>query len=861
MALSKPPKFADKLLSWFIKGDLLEEVLGDLYEYHDEISHLPSAKKKLLYWFHAFHFIRPSLLKTIASENKLSYLGMTKLMFKLSFRQLRKKQLITAVSLITLIVGMLSFQLTYSWIENEVLMDTFHSKKDRITIGVAQLNSEGNLIAPPIARLFQIDYTQYHEIEKNILIHTYMPGEIKFNSNKVSYDGKGLVVDSTFFEFFDFVLLQGSKTSLYDPNSIVITEDFSKKVFKGEQPIGKLIKINCDQEGTYQVAGIVQKIPSNSSVNFDFLIPRHSKTFWRRAPQEIILLKEGAQLSQLNDKITILGEESERFPNSTVFFFPFEDVYHKKPFNITLFSKYGDQSNLGTVKLIAWALLIITIICYTNLQTSVQLSEMDKMKVKHLLGAGKSHLLMEGLVRGLIFFIVAFFISAILYLSFYDDLVTYIGLELDMRPFEDIFIIGLSILFCVLLSSILTSYNVFRSLKDLDIKREKPIHAISQPRKLLAIAQYSITILLLIGSLIVSFQLKYMLNKDLGINQSEIVSTRIFDIIPSNRQDSIKRAKMLNQHRYVLDQISQHPDVVATSQGTPPLGYAYDLPFKVSSSLDDFVPIKTLNVDPGFQDAFDLNVIEGRFYDKNDVRNNMQLVINESAKKFFKIDDITKEKITHQIGNREHQIIGVVEDFHFEHLSREVQPLLLPYFHHPDDEIIIRYQSGKDKEVLQVLEGLYNEVNPEGIFTATFFSDKVAGQYAKEENVRRIYSIFGIIALILSSVTLFSFVYHEANRRTKEVGIRKVNGASPTEIFKMFSLSFLKSIFVSLIISFPIGWYLMETWLENFSNKINQEVWMYLMITLAILSWALIAILWYTIKLSKLNPVDSLRCE
>lgn len=861
MGKSSPPKYADRFLGFFIKGELLEEVLGDLYEYHTELMDRPSWKRSVFYWFHVLNFIRPELIKKIVGQMKLNNLGMIQLLFKLSFRHMRKKMLITTISLITLIIGVLSFQLTFGWINNEISMDDFHTKRDRISVGVARLSPESNLIAFSISVLYQIDYSEFSEVEKSMYIYTYMPDEIKFHSEGVAYGAKGLVVDSTFFDFFDFNLQIGAKDVLSNPTNVIVTADFAQKVFGKEDPMGRFIEVTCDQKGTYQVAGIVDKIPSNSSITFDFLIPSHSKNRWRRAPQDFIMTKKGADLSQMNQKLAEIAESSERFPNSEASLYPFQDVYEDKPFKVSLFAKYGNAGNLKTVTLISWALLLITIICFTNLQTSVQLAEMNKVKLKHLIGASKRHLLMEWMVRGFVYFLIATGISLFLYHSMFTATVNFIDLELDKQPMLDSLIIVATIFLCVALSSLIASSNVFRSLMDLDVKREKTMHLIGHPRRIMAIIQYAITIVLLIGSVIVAFQLRFMQNKSLGIHQTEIVTTSFFDVIPDANQDSIKRAEVERQHKYIIDRLSGHDDILAVSQAREPLGFAYDLPFKLSSSTDDFIPIKSLNTDPGFFKIFETSIVEGRVFDETDENYAIKVVINESAKKFFKIKDINKARLTSKVTNESYQIVGVVEDFHFEHLSQEIQPLILTYFTRLDNEIVIRYRSGTDKTTLEFVEEIYREVNPKGIFTASFFEDKVARQYEKEEKVGRLYTIFGFIAILLSSVTLFSFVFHETNRRTKEVGVRKVNGATPMDIFKLFSFSFLKSIVLALIVSMPIGWYFMEQWLNDFSNRINQEFWMYVLITGIVLIWALTAIFWHTLKVARINPVKSLRYE
>ncbi|NQZ75254.1 MAG: ABC transporter permease [Ekhidna sp.] len=686
----RPPKSAEKFLSWLIRPELLEEVLGDLYEYYEELSDHSPFRRAIYFWFHLFTLIRPSLLRSFMFGERSGYLGMIQLMLKTGVRQMQRKKLITVVSLVTLVAGVLSFQLVFSWIQNEKSMDEFHAKKDRISVGVARLSAESNLIAFSISGLFPIDYSTFSEVEKSMFIHTYMPGEIKFHSEEVAHGGKGLIVDSTFFDFFDFSLQSGSVDVLADPTNVVITESYADKIFGDKDPLGSVINITCDQKGIYKVAGIIEKIPSNTSISFDFLIPRHSKNRWRRAPQDFIMLKEGADLSAVNEKLNKIAQSSERFPNSEALLYPFKDVYENKPFNITLFSKYGSASDLRTVTLIAWALILITIICYTNLQTSVQLAEMDRVKLKHVIGAAKSHLVAEWLIRGLIYFAIASSISLLVYYTMFTTVIEFIGIGLDKHVLVDSLVIVGAVFISVLLSSLIASSNVFKTLMDLDVRKPKKSRPIGQPRRVLAVLQYAISITLLIGSVIITLQLDFMLDKDLGIDQTEIVTTQFFDVIPDARQDSIKRAEVESNHRYVMDRLGNHPTIEAVSQAKEPLGFAYDLPYKRSSSSEDFIPIKTLNADPDFFEIFDLQLAEGRPFDERDENGDLKLVINESAKKFFDIQDITQEKLISKIDNESYQIVGVIEDFHFEHLSQEIKPLIMTYFTRLDNDIMVK---------------------------------------------------------------------------------------------------------------------------------------------------------------------------
>ncbi|MEP5637212.1 MAG: ABC transporter permease, partial [Maribacter dokdonensis] len=288
MAASRPPKFADRLLGWFIKGDVLEEALGDLYEYHDEMEGRSSWKRKLFYWFHVFQFLRPQLVKSLMPKNQRFFWEMINFNSKIALRTLLNNKLVSITSMTCLILGSLCFQLIYTWFYNELSTDKFHTKIDRVYMGVARTNPMADLAPVSLQAFFNLDYDQFPEIENKLVLHVYRKDEIKFIAGQREFTGKGLITDSTFFDFFDFKISQGTK-NLTDPSGIIITQSFANRVFGKTNPIGKSVKIRCDQEGTYKIVGVLDKIPSNSSIYFDFIVPKHSQQFWRRIPLDLIL--------------------------------------------------------------------------------------------------------------------------------------------------------------------------------------------------------------------------------------------------------------------------------------------------------------------------------------------------------------------------------------------------------------------------------------------------------------------------------------------------------------------------------------------------------------------------------------------
>ena len=861
--MNNPPKIPLKLMQYFLRPEYLEEVQGDLHEVYDELCEQHSiAKAKRIYWKEAIKLCRPALVKKLSGSIKLNSYGMFNLLFKISIRNLLKSRMVSIMSILTLVVGAVSFQLIFSWIHNEESMDEFHENDERIFIGTTRFTSNADLIAGHLQRMYNLDYSEYPEIEKVMSIHNYQPGEIQFISGGKSFEGTALIPDSTFFDLFDFPLLFGNKEALSDPTSILVTEKYARRVWGDENPIGKQVQIKCDQDGNYQVAGILKDVPSNSSIYFDYLIPRHSQRFWRRMPQDLILLTKGADIKGFNAKIQPLVEES-RFKESTITFLPFSRIYKDQPFNISLFSKYGNKTNFQVMQIVAVALLLIMIFGFTNIQSTSLMSMTKKLGIKRVIGAQKRELILEIMVNMLLYFLLAVSISFICIQQIFDNYTSQMGLNIDNDPLLNLTMISIVIGLCCLVTILLQFHRIggINALQALSHKVN--FFKASSRQKLATALQYTIAISILIASSLIYLQVRFMLNKETGLNQQNIVQTDFFGIIPSAGQDSLERVRLMNQHSYVMDNLKQNRDIVAFSHGQIPLDYAYGNSWRKIGSSDDFLTIKTMTVDPAYQEVFDLELVHGRFFnDSLDNSGDLKVVINEAAMNQFGIQGINEVKIESNTGaNRKYTVIGVVKNFHYEHLSQAIKPLVMPYFYYPDRDLLIRHLPRKKEETITYLKELYQEINSSGFLVATTFEDRVAEQYMMEKNTNKIYLSFGIVALILSCISMFTFTFHETKRRTKEIGIRKVNGATINNIFKLLSRSFLSTIGIAFVISCPIVWYFINEWLGNFANRINIEWWVFVGVGLLVAFLALTVITWHVLKVARLNPVETLRDE
>jgi putative ABC transport system permease protein len=288
------------------------------------------------------------------------------------------------------------------------------------------------------------------------------------------------------------------------------------------------------------------------------------------------------------------------------------------------------------------------------------------------------------------------------------------------------------------------------------------------------------------------------------------------------------------------------------------------MPCKVRGDEKDFLSQNALTVHPDYLKLLGLEISEGRFFDaQKDVSRGNKIVINEAAKKFWKIEDIQKCRILNKYweDSTGYEIIGVVKDFNYQHLSVKPQPLFMLYFADADNYFLIKFKDGFVQSDLQSVSRLYKEVNPGEDFTFSFLSDEIADLYQKEKKLSQIYLVFTIIALFITAIGIFVIAIYDAQRRTKEIGIRKVNGAQIGEIMLMLNKDFVKLVLLAFIIACPIVWYAMHKWLENFAYKIDISWWIFILAGLLAIGIAVLTVSWQSWRVAGRNPVESLKYE
>ena len=662
-----------------------------------------------------------------------------------------------------------------------------------------------------------------------------------------------------------------SEDLLKDPSGILITESYSKRIFGEQNPIGTVIDIECGLQDSYTVAGVLKDIPSNSSLDFEILIPEHSQDFWPRTASELFLVNESFDPVAFNNEIIDLGKSHEQFTESKLSSIPFKNIYFDHPFDNDVFSKFGDMKNVKIMIIIAAFILLISTLIFGNLQTTLQLSNLRSMGIKRVNGASKYDLMIEMFVSRLYFLFITIFAVAGLYELVFPAFLQYLDLQIDRNLSSDLVYLTSVTATIIAISMVISIFQIMKIEVLKSLRNKLVSFNVAKLQRSLTTVQFTFTIVLIISTIVVFQQFLFMLNKDVGFNADSVigfhsVANKVPYYLEKEKWEKIAEQES-NNFRYFRNEQATIPDILEVSQSEMPVNSIADpMPWKILGSSEDYITQNMMTVDPKYADLLKLEVLRGRFFsDSLDRSRENTVVVNEAAVKYWGIEgDPLNQKIANSYWGAEKEpftIIGVVKDFHYEHMSSKVKPLILLYMQNRENSFMARIQSGKEKETISYIRELYEEVNPNRRFTYVYLQNEVEQQYKSEEKLSKLYLLFTIVALLLSAMGLFTFAIHETIRRTKEIGIRKINGASLRSIFITLGKAFLKPIVIAYLIASPASYFLVQNWLDSFANRVGISWWVFASAGILIVLTALAAISWQSLAAARKNPVDALRYE
>ncbi|MCG8604876.1 ABC transporter permease [bacterium] len=796
---------------------------------------------------------------------------------KIAFRNLQRHKGYSFINIAGLAIGMACCLLILLYIQNELSYDKYHQKADQIYRFVIDYETKGQvfpnaLSSAPMAPQLLTDYPDILEV---VRFYPRSQDVLVRHNEKSFYESRFFYADASVFDIFTFPLIKGDpQTALIDPFAVVITQEMAKKHFAEQDPIGKVLQV--ENKESYKITGVMKSVPQNSHFSFDFLasfetLPALQNDLplgldsWTSNPfYTYVLLPKGHPVAQLEAKFPAfaekyVGETLKRVgwkwrpwlqPLTRIHLYP-------------LSNEIQSGSNINYIYIfsaIAVFILLIACINFMNLATARSANRAKEVGLRKVVGANRLQLVKQFLGESIVISLISFLIAVVLVqvlLPMFNDLV---GKELETDYTQNLAylagFIGMALFVGVVSGSypafFLSAFQPAKVLKGTVKAGGKSLTM----RKILVVSQFAISIALIISTVVVLSQLNYMRTKSLGLNQEQIV------VVP------IRDQRILNSYQSLKTSLLQGPNVVsATLTNYPPgrgtFGRAVHLE---GESPDQLKSMKFLLVDHDYVETLEIELVAGRDFSLERSTDATQgFLINEQAVKEFGWQD-PQEAIGRRIVWARGQVgtvIGVVKDFHFQPLRIFMQPLILNIAPVGFNFLLVRIAPQNIAQSLEFVRQTWNDFAPDWPFVYSFLDEDFHNLYQVEERFGKVFGNFATIAIIIACLGLLGLASFSAEQRTKEIGVRKILGASAGKIVLLLSQEFTKLVLLSNLLSWPVAYYFMSKWLQAFSFRIDLNVYLWTFVLAGALA---LLIAWLTVgyqaaRASLTNPVNALRYE
>ncbi len=810
---------------------------------------------------------------------------MFKNFIKTTLRSFVKDKYYSAINILGLAVGLTVTILIILYIYDEITYDRHHELSER----VYRLESDFTLdnkfhkfavTQAPLGPTLMDEYPEIVQYARCLPVGTlyFREGDREFQEDSIWY------ADSTFFELFThpFVYGQPSK-ALARPNTIVVTERFSRKHWAGENPLGKTLEdIN---NNVYEVTGVIRDLPANSHMKFNGLISvatlgeqigperlndRSGLSFWNVGIYTYVLLGENSNFQDVLDKFPgfydkYMREVGDQIKGGFNLMGTTLSEIHLNPMNLEYDLPKGNRSYVYIFLFAAAFILIIASINYMNMATARSARRAKEVGLRKVAGSSRRMLIRQFLSESVLIAFISFLIALLLVhllLPLFNDLTGKV-LSLGILEMKEIYLIGLGITILIgLLSGLypafyLSRFNPVTVLKGL-IAGGKGGGSF---RKILVLVQFTISVIMVIGTMIVSGQLKFMKTTDLGFDKENVIVMTVRDTTLRKSYDAFREELLAN------------PDILAVSQsGSNPGSNVGIIVQRIEGEggelFDKGVNLFFINYD--YMDMMGIEMVEGRNYDRNmktDATN--AFIINESAAKEFGWGEEAIGK-RWQFGiqldgppQRDGEVVGVFRNFHYASLHNKIEPIVLILQENPRFMPLFNIRtSGKNTEaVLEFIDAKRTEFGDHYPFDYDFLSDNLDQYYKAEIVIGRIFKYFTLLTIFIAALGLLGLSAFMAQQRTREIGIRKVFGSSINGVVLLLMKDFSKWVIIANVIAWPVAWFGMNKWLQDFQYRIDITVWIFALALVLSLFVALVTVSWQSIRVALVNPAESLKYE
>ena len=783
---------------------------------------------------------------------------------KIALRNFVKHKTYSLIHIFGLTVGIACLVLILKYVQYEMSFDRFNENADQIFRITSYDWAQTPVPLSDALRSF------YPEITNTVRIKKVDKVLIGYEQKKF-YEVDVIFSDPSIFSMFTFPLLSGDlQTVLNDPYSVVITQEATRKYFGDQNPIGK--KITFDDRIDYKVTGVLKKIPQNSHLKFDFVFALSSaqtafyKDFFKNRMNTVVF-----NYFQLNPQsnISIIRARLDEFTKSYLGEGLYNEsregkwrieyqIQHLTSIHLHSnlggeFEPNGDITNVYIFSAIAVLILLIACINYLNLSTARYMNRLKEVGIRKVIGANRLHIVYQFIGESVLFS----FLAIVIVVMLIEILTPWLGSELGAKEifagssFEfTSFLIGIA-LFTGLVSGLypalfISRFSPISILSKTILKTNKRFNFVA----VLILFQFVVSTILIIAAIIVSSQLSYIQNKRLGFNKEQIVVVPLHDY------------SVRSHYRILKDELLQQNGIVGiTASSIIPGGVKWVRSFEwEGKNANDENTMCYISADQEFLKTYQIKIVEGRDFS--------QLLSTDTSKGFL-LNEAALAKLGWQspIGKRistfekSGTVIGLMKDFHFKSLHEKIEPLVIYYDPGMFEYLSIRIKTKNVSEVLNTIEKKWKSLSPGKPYEYFFFDEYWGKLYKKEHNMKTLFSVFSGFAIFIACLGLFGLAAFSAQNKTKEIGIRKILGATVPGIITKLSIDFTKWVLIANIIAFPLAYYLMDMWLQDFAYRIEINWWVFVLSGGIALLIALATVSYHAIKAATANPVESLKYE
>ncbi|WP_421827395.1 ABC transporter permease [Larkinella sp.] len=879
-----PPPLADHLLKLFCAPDRLEEVQGDLHEeFQYQLRRVGVRRARWRYWWDVLGFLLSFALKRKSIEYSTTHLTnptMIQNYFKIAWRNLWRKKAFSSINIAGLAVGLATCLLIVLFVQDELSYDRYNAKADRIFRMTLQGSIGGKELdiayAPaPAGPAIQHDYPGVEAFtrleEQGTFVIKY--GNERFKEERVVF------TDSSFFTIFSIPLLKGNRqTVLTEPNTVVLTESTARKYFGTQNPVGKSLTMGT--MGLFRVTGVCRDVPSNSHFHYDFFgsyRSLHAREKWLSSgANTYFLLREDYPVEKLAAQSTqmvrkYLGPELKEFLGMSYdeylrkgdrFEFQFQPItdLHLKSDREGELEPNSDEKYVYIFSAIAVFILMLACINFMNLSTAGSANRAREVGIRKVLGSVQRQLIRQFLAESVLITFLALLVACglvIVVLPTFNQLATKtFGLDtlLNVR------MITYTLAGCLVVGLLAGSYPAFflSSFKPVSVLKGKLASGVRSGwlRNTLVTIQFVVSIGMIIGTLVVYQQLRFIQNKKVGFDKEQVLILH----------DTYVLGNKLNAFKAELAKQSQVASV--SLAGYLPAGNSnsgFDGVRDVNAPAETSpYRLKTYRIDEQYLPTLGIRLALGRNFSKAFSGDSAAVLVNEATVRQFGWKNPIGQRIATMgdgsPGDRHtYTVVGVIRDFHFESMHQHIAPLIMLYGG-DGYQLALRIRTENLPAFLKTLEQKW-KAETDNPFSYSFLNERFNKMYESEQRIGKLFGIFAGLAVVIACLGLFGLVALTTLQRTKEIGVRKVLGASVASIVVLLSRDFLRLVMIAILIATPIGWYAMNRWLADFAYRIDLEWWVFGLAGFLAVAVALLTVSFQSIKAALVNPVKSLRSE